>query len=145
MQTHSVTNLVPADQHLANHKQQLLWKDSHQFYCWLWHYMTWNSPLVNLLQLSRLCPLPACCLTSAYLSGDCVKNREVFDAVQVIFQDLLKHWFVINTGLVTNLKQSTSGNAMKKINSFPARSSASIQGIHSIRWCCWKNVQKDED
>ncbi|XP_010150047.1 PREDICTED: target of Nesh-SH3-like, partial [Eurypyga helias] len=59
----------------------------------------------------------------AYLLGGRVENKEVFDAVTSTIRQQLKHWCVINALLVMNLKQSTAGAAMKKINPIPARAS----------------------
>lgn len=36
-------------------------KPSPHIYCWAWHDMMWNVPLVTWGQLSRLCPFPASC------------------------------------------------------------------------------------
>lgn len=145
MQTHSVTNLVPADQHLSSSQAAAPLKrlppillltvtlyDMKQSFGQFASIIMAVSPPSLLPNLSLL------------VWGLCEKQRSLWRCTSS-FSGSAKTLFVINTGLVTNLKQSTSGNAMKKINSFPARPSASIQGIHSIRWCCWKNGQKDED
>lgn len=67
--------------------------------------MAWNNHLINLGQLSTLCPLPASDPPLAYLLG--VGKRDSLDA-----QQQQKYWCVINIILVKNPKHGTMQAAM---------------------------------
>lgn len=72
------------------------------FYCWAWHYMAWNAPLVNLGQLPKLCCVQFFCPPqSAHWGGGRARERENLAALQLLISNSQ------NTGLVTNLKCST--------------------------------------
>lgn len=96
-------------------KQHLFWLEKlPQFYCWAWRYMVLES-LIDLGQVSQPCPLPVSCLPLGLVSvGGRVKEKIL--VLYDHFDQQLKHWFIINTVLVTYLKRSTIRAAMKEMN-----------------------------
>lgn len=69
-------------------KQWLVWK-AHPpvlFFCWGWHWMVWNIPLVTLGQPPWPCLLPASCAPPAYLRRGRVRNRGL-EVVQALLSN----------------------------------------------------------
>lgn len=82
---------------------------------WVWHYMIWIISWVSSDQLLGLCCLPASCPPSAYLLlRDTIRNKRPWICANTT-QQQPKHWHVISTVLVTNLKPSTIQGAVRKI------------------------------
>lgn len=69
------------------------------FYCWVWHHMVQDIPLVSSNQLSQLCPFgtswPGYSLWVGWW------RRKPWHCAN-ISQQWPKHWYVINTVLTTN-------------------------------------------
>lgn len=83
----------------------------------LWFYL-WTNHLVNLHQLSQFCSLSAFYLPQpTHCWGKSGKLRKPWCCVSTV-QQQLKHWHVINSVLVTNLKFRA---ARKKINAVPVK------------------------
>lgn len=74
-----------------------------QFYGWAWLYMTWNTPLLNLGQLPKLCCAQFFCPPQSAHWGAWQRAKEKnLAALQLLISSSQ------NTGLVTNLKCGTT-------------------------------------
>lgn len=87
-----------------------------QCHCWAKSCMAWNISVVNLGQLSWLCPLQTLCPPLAsLLQVQSEKQRSPWCCTSTVQQ--WKHWCFINTILVTNLRHGTRWCTRKEVNS----------------------------
>lgn len=130
-----VDSLLPIGGQIFSHFQEswdsshltVTWKDKYHnskhspflllsscFYCWAWHHLVWNIPLVSLGQLSWLCPL-----SSSYaLPASLLRSRNDCLSISTAHQ-YLRYQCVISTVSVPN--SNIIQAAMKKMNSIPAK------------------------
>lgn len=102
-----------------------------QFYIWECCHMVWKNLFDQLgSAVQAECPPNFLCTPSPLAGGQREKQRAPGCCVNTA-QQWLKHWYLINTVLVTSLKHSTMQAARKKINSVSARPSTASQ------WLSW--------
>lgn len=75
--------------------------------------MARNTPLVNSSQLSQLCPLQTSFPAPAYLLRVQSEKQQRHWCCAITVQQQLKHWYAINTVLVTDIEHSAILAAMK--------------------------------
>lgn len=94
-----------------------------RFYCWTQHHIAWNILFINWDQLSQLCPCPAFCapLTSL-LVGHCEEKKRPWHCTRTA-QQQPEHLCLVNTPLITILKNTTIQDIEKETNSIPTKTS----------------------
>lgn len=104
------------------------------FMYWAWRCrMMGNIPLVCWIQLSQLHPLPASCVSPAFLlAGQCEKLKSSWPCLHVS-QQQIKHRCATYTVSIKNLKHTSMMQAAgKKINFIVAKA----RGGQKVEVCC---------